>query len=289
MIDKIILGTVQFGLDYGINNPKGKVQKKEVHQILDVAHAEGLTLLDTADAYGNASDIIGDYHQKNNRYFDIITKFKSNEERIQNIESLINKTLERIGTRNIWAYLFHSFNDYIKYKHLINQLENQKSKGKIKNIGVSIYTNEQFEEVLKNDSIDVIQLPYNLLDNNTQRGTLLEEAKEKGKIIHVRSVFLQGLFFKQISNLPEKLKPLSKNLEKIKSITQKHDIPMADLALKYVLANPCIDGILIGVDNKKQFLQNINAIAQPLDKKIQKEIDSIHVDEIDLLNPSNWS
>src|SRR5688572_26897914 len=74
---KIILGTVQFGLLYGINNVSGKPDEKKVFDILDHAFHQGISILDTADAYGNASDLIGSYHQSTGNSFIVNTKFRT--------------------------------------------------------------------------------------------------------------------------------------------------------------------------------------------------------------------
>ena len=53
--NKLILGTVQFGLDYGINNKLGKPNFKQSCEILSKAFDNGITTLDTAEAYGRCS------------------------------------------------------------------------------------------------------------------------------------------------------------------------------------------------------------------------------------------
>lgn len=289
MISKLILGTVQFGLDYGINNAEGKPKTAEVHKIFEFAQKAGIQVLDTADAYGNAVDLIGNYHLNSLELFNVITKFKTsaNSDTL-NLEALVNQSLERLNIPQIFAYLYHSFDDYKKYYWTFQKLIDLKKEGKIKYIGVSIYTNEQFETTLNDENVDIIQLPYNLLDNDNQRGALIKKAKQNGKIIHVRSVFLQGLFFKDLNKLPEKLLPLKDDLEKIKTIANDYKISLADLALNYAVNNPLIDGVLVGVDNIQQLQTNLTALETTLNDEVIKEINQIFVKNNALLNPSNW-
>ena len=61
--NKLILGTVQFGLDYGINNKSGIPSSNIIKQILDYAMSNGIEILDTAEAYGISQQRIGQYHQ----------------------------------------------------------------------------------------------------------------------------------------------------------------------------------------------------------------------------------
>ena len=79
MTDKLILGTVQFGLDYGINNRLGKPSKQKVFEILDYASQNEIKILDTADTYGSATELLGNYNNSNSSRFLINTKFKKSD------------------------------------------------------------------------------------------------------------------------------------------------------------------------------------------------------------------
>ena len=61
MSSRIILGTAQFGIPYGISNKKGKIPKKEIFKILDYAFRKNIRYLDTASGYGKSEQIIGDF------------------------------------------------------------------------------------------------------------------------------------------------------------------------------------------------------------------------------------
>lgn len=285
MKNKLILGTVQFGLNYGISNTLGKPSSVEVYDILDEAFSQGIFTLDTADAYGNAIDLIGSYHKKKRNLFKILSKFK-NVKKDELIDS-IRMDLDKLSIESFEAYSYHSFSEFIEKPFLIDELNKAKHLGLIKKIGISVYSNDEFHKSINFDSIDIIQLPYNLLDNKNIRGYLLQVAKERNKEIHVRSVFLQGLLFKDPQSLPKKLFPLKQYIEMIKQITEKESITKESLALSYPLYNKFIDNVLIGVDTKEQLIQNVNSIVSRPD--IFKYIDTnINVKEIHLLNPVNW-
>ena len=287
-IDKLILGTVQFGLKYGINNQDKKLSKKAVVDILKYGFSNGINTLDTADAYGNASDLIGHFHKTQSQKFNIITKFKDGGEEFS-IHQWVDNTLKKLKVTSLFGCMFHSINDYFSNPKLLNDLAFLNEKGLIQNIGVSIYTNRDFEKVIEDPLVKIIQLPYNLLDNAQQRGTLIQKAKDKGKIIHVRSVFLQGLFFMNCHQLPHKLAPLQSELEYLHQIAADCKISMETLALKYVIANPNIDGVLVGVDNLNQLASNIKSLEIDIPKDIITQIDCISTKHSALLNPVNWS
>ena len=282
MSNKLILGTVQFGLNYGINNTQGKPEKENVFQILSYAYESGIRYLDTAELYGNAHDLIGEFHKLYPaKKFEIITKFPHEFE--SSLDDKIYTYLDQLAVSHLHAILFHSFDSYVKHRSELNGKID-----KVIKIGVSVYTNAQMEAVINDANIDIIQLPFNLFDNIHLRGVLLKKAKEKNKIIHTRSAFLQGLFFMKKDN-PNKIRvKLEKELKLISNISLKYSISIGSLALKYCLQQPHIDGVLIGVDSLAQLKENIEYTETNVSDEYMKEINAIRIDDIELLNPSLW-
>lgn len=285
-MSKIILGTVQFGIHYGINNKYGKPSSEKVNEMLNFAFDNGVRYLDTAEVYGDAHSIIGSFHNENpHKKFNIITKFP--HDCLQNFDGRLETYLDQLNVDNIYALLFHSFETY-KNNCIIEKLIDFKKKGLLKHIGVSIYTNEQFEFVINDDNIDIIQLPFNILDNVNQRGLLIELAKSKNKIIHTRSAFLQGLFFMPISakfNVVQKLKIY---LNKIQNQSLKSGLSIDKIALAYCLNQSNIDNVLIGVDNIEQLNNNLKHCDIHLNNETLNVINKIFVKDTDLLNPTLW-
>ncbi|MBL0738850.1 aldo/keto reductase [Flavobacterium sp. GN10] len=287
MEKKLVLGTVQMGLDYGINNKAGKIPVEESFRILKKAFELGINTIDTAEAYGSAHQVIGNFHRLNsNIQYKIITKFP-HEIKKDEVEQKIVSYVEELNVNNLEVLMFHSFDSYQKNKETLPILNNLKSRGLIKNIGVSVYTNFQIEVLLSEDEVSVIQLPFNLLDNEFQRGDLLEKAKLANKEIHTRSAFLQGLFFKNQFNDEVSLQ-LEDHLVKINNISEKEGISLTELALSYCLAQRNIDKVLIGVDSENQLIENVLAADYKISDDIIGKIKNIKVKNIDLLNPSLW-
>ncbi|HEY4323086.1 MAG TPA: aldo/keto reductase [Mucilaginibacter sp.] len=288
-VGNLVLGTAQFGLNYGINNSHGKPGREEVFDILEYAYNSGISMLDTAEAYGNALEIIAAYHRKTKGHFKIISKFKYSAN--TDITQSINKTISDLNIEYLYCYMFHSYLDVINHPELLKRICKMRDDGLVKYIGASIYTNQQLEDVLKKDEIDLLQLPFNLLDNNLQRGRLIEKAKAAGKIVHIRSVFLQGLFFKDFELLaPENvLYPLKQNLRILHNIAQDEQISISALALQYPLHNSSIDGVLFGVDTLAQLQQNLDELKVNIKETVFDEIDRMDVNSRHLLLPINWS
>ena len=282
----MILGTVQFGLPYGINNEAGKPDQEQVDEILTEAYRSGIRTLDTSNVYGDAENVIGDFHKKNDFCFQINTKFVYQPG--ITIKDKLTGTLKKVGVEKIQTYFYHLFTDYVSYPDLIAELKGLKKENYIRQIGISIYTNDEFETAINDPDIDVIQIPFNLLDNKFQRGALLTKAKLKYKIIQVRSVFLQGLFFKPVSLLPDYLQPLEPYLQILHMISSNSGLTMEDLCLQYVTAQTEIDEIIIGVDSKEQLMSNMNYLHKLINKNIIEAISTIQVKETELLYPFNW-
>ena len=285
---KLILGTVQFGLKYGINNQFEKPTQMKVNEMLLFAFNSGIKCLDTAEAYGNAHEVIGRFHQAHPTIsFDIITKLPHQLD--NRIFIKVQQYLNTLKVEKLKALLFHSFNTYIENKEFATELVKLKEENKIELTGVSVYTNEQADIVIEDKNIDIIQIPFNLFDNENNRGEMLKKARDKGKIIHTRSVFLQGLFFSDIDDDRKIVKALQNELNFIRALSERKKITLQQLALNYCLQQNYIDQSLIGVDNINQLEQNIKDTDIQISDALVAEINQIHIRNSELLNPSLWN
>lgn len=288
-IEKIILGTVQLGLNYGVNNREGKPTETEALRILHEAHKQGIRYLDTAAAYGTSEELIGKYHKNSGNTFSVITKFHGTNE--QNVEKQISVALDKLNTKRLDGLLYHSYRNFKDSPDLLRKLTEEVKANRIGKIGVSVYENSEIEDLLNYPEVEIIQAPFNLLDNANRRGEVLQRAKEEGKIIHTRSVFLQGLFFSELNNLSDQLLPLRGYLKQLKDLAIENNITLNEIALAYSLHQPFIDGVLIGVDNEIQLKKNIVSVSKGvIDKELMEKINEIEVTEniAHLLNPVNW-
>jgi uncharacterized protein len=282
--NSFILGTAQLGLQYGINNTNSKPGTKEVCEILKVASENGITILDTADAYGDASEVIGYFHSQYPFRFLVNTKFNM----LGNVQQQAIESIKILNTDSINVYFYHNFNHFVNYPDVKKDLQNIKEQGIIKKIGVSIYDNSELEIALNSDDIDVIQLPFNMLDNWMQRGKYIKLAKDRNKEIQARSVFLQGLFFKPLGNYPSQLAPLKKYVQVLSEYAASMKIDVYELAMSYVHAFDEIDNMVIGIDNPDQLKRNLAVDYSTFKKDHKQLINNIRVEEKELLNPNNW-
>lgn len=284
-IDKLILGTAQLGLNYGINNNIGKPTLDEGNQILHMAFEKGIRTLDTAGVYGTAHKVIGNYHKKNSKNkFKIITKlpksFNSSD-----LKLIIKNYLEELNIDKIEALMFHSFESYQNH---IDSIKTFKSENVYNKIGVSVYLNEEIDYLIDDESIDIVQLPFNLFDNITKRGKVIKQLKDCGKTVHARSIFLQGLFFKKIEYKNEIVNNLKDELIKLLLYSKKYKISISDMAMAYCLNQDNIDMVIFGVESITQLNENIKSAENILDDRLINEINSIDIENHNFLNPSKW-
>lgn len=283
-MSKLALGTVQFGINYGINNSTGVPDDKEVISILDYAYKNGINTLDTAIAYGNSEERLGKLSENN---FQIISKF-SGIYNFRDLENELLKSLSNLRRDKIYGFIFHKAIDLIKNPKMWSYLEKLKSLKKIKKIGFSIYNEKELNEILNLGFIpDLVQLPYSILDRRLEDSLI--KLNNLDVEIHVRSVFLQGLYFKDLNNLPETLLPLRPYLRKLHEICNFNKIKMSLLALNFIKQNKNIDKIVIGSDSVCQLNENISAMRYNLGSDIIKSVHEINVVEKELLSPINWN
>ena len=275
-VSKIILGTVQFGCQYGINSA-GHPNKEEVLGILQKAAEAGIEKLDTSSAYGDSELVLGACIPTDAN-FRIISKYPKSE---MSVREMFMGSLERLKVKKLYAYLLHHFEVYRNNLAVWNEFITLKQEGLVEKIGFSLYTTNELELLLENNvPFDLLQVPYNIFDRQFE--PYFPILKERGVEIHVRSTFLQGLFFMNREALPEKLQPLKPYLLQLDVYAQSMNMSVVELALNHNLQNDAIGGVLIGVDNQSQLMTNLQSI-----RNERIELD-IQVQEKQLLNPVNW-
>ena len=287
-MNKLALGTAQFGMKYGLSNKNGQVKYSDVENILKFAKHNNIEFIDTAISYGDCEKIIGDVGVKD---FKIITKLPDLSMENLNTESWIERSiqssLKRLKVNSLYGLLIHkSKNLFDKSgKKLINALNKIKESGIVKKIGVSIYEPSECEKILNLTKIDIIQAPMNIMDRRLINSGWLSKLHSEKIEIHARSIFLQGLLLLQPKNIPNYFFEWSKIFEKWEYQLKKNKLNAVDVCLAYPLSIPEVDRVVIGVDN-------IYQLKEIIDKSKKKEIkfDSSFMISNDqgLINPSNW-
>lgn len=269
---KLGIGSAQFGSVYGISNSTGQTSAKEVTAILDAARDNDIDIIDTASAYGSEK-VIG---QNDLSAFKVVSKFMPPED--QTIFDQLRQSIADLGIPSLYGYLAHRPNHLADNLHQWNELKSFKEDELVKKIGFSLYWPEELEDLLQKNIIpDLIQVPFNYFDRRFKNQMI--DLKKQGCEIHVRSVFLQGLFFMDIRNLDDYFEEVILLIEQLQKTTD--NLPGA--LLNFVLNQPFVDSVVVGVENRKQFLQNLESVCN---------FESLPDLEQDISNsiiiPSNW-
>lgn len=288
-MSKIALGTVQFGIDYGINSESGQVQPEEVRSILNYAHSQNIDLLDTAPVYGNSEKVLGVANVQN---FKVITKTRHfNNTEISNSDiDLLKKdfscSLTDIRQESFYGVLVHNASDLLKpgAEKLYDHLKELKQAEKIEKIGVSVYEYSQLQSVLDNFDIDLVQLPFNIFDRRMIDSGMLAKLCRSNIEVHARSVFLQGLLLMSEKNRPDKFKRWSGLWKIWHEWLNDNQITALEVTIRYAISIPEISKVLVGVDTADQ-LEEIVIASLGLLPGIPTEV---YTNDADLLNPSNW-
>jgi aryl-alcohol dehydrogenase-like predicted oxidoreductase len=274
-ISKIGLGSVQFGLPYGISNTTGQTPTEEVAEILDYAFDSGIRLIDTASGYGDAESVLGATHQ--NRFV-FVSKFMP-PAKGETIEKQLNQSLELLKIAQLYGYLAHRPLALLENPEQWEELQYLKKQRKITKIGFSLNTPEEYIELKAMGFIpDLVQVPFNYFDNRF--ASVLKELHANGCEVHTRSTFLQGLFFMDANKLSDFFSPFYPELEYLQT-TFKNNLSAS--LLKYVIEQPFVDKVILGIENANQLEENINGLETAMDlKPLSKQFSD------QLVMPMHW-
>jgi aryl-alcohol dehydrogenase-like predicted oxidoreductase len=280
MSSKIIIGTANFGQNYGIS--KKKVNLRSAKVVCGYAIENKIRYLDTATSYKNSNKIIKILNKK----IEVITKVLPCKKWINFDYCLneMNKIYFDLGNKKINTLLFHDENFLFKkegYQVYLNLIKLKKKK-LFKNIGVSIYNFYNLNYLIKKYSFDIIQCPFNIFDQRLIETNWLSKLKNRGIKIHVRSIFLQGLLLNKNLNNNNISKKWKKDLMYFNEYANKNNINLIDLCMTFVTSYN-LNGYVIGIEN----LKNLKKII--FFKKVKKfNFKMFSNNKKKLIDPRKW-
>jgi len=304
---KLALGTVQFGLDYGISNQQGQVTPAQVKELLHQAKALGIDTLDCAGAYGNSEAVLGALSASEN--FNLISKVPALTPLQASILPFVEQTLTHLRCNRINTLLFHQADNLLKHPNkveLFSQLALLKKQKKVTNIGVSVYSPDQLVSITQHYPIDTVQAPINVFDQRFLSEEIMMLCQKNSIKLHARSLFLQGLLFIEQAELPIYFKPYQDTLNAFTTMAQYLSCSKLTLALSLLaqkshknssnssitrdaIKNTVIEKLVVGVCNTQQLVEIVNAYQHAKDLKITtEELSSLADTRLGLINPSLW-
>lgn len=282
---RLALGTVQFGMAYGITNSQGQVPPAEIHAILATAADAGIDTLDTASAYGDSERMLGE--EPLGARFRIITKLPPGTTAANSLDAIAG-SLRQLGRRRLDGLLLHRPADLFLPggERVLSVLREKQEEGMVGKIGVSVYDQPELERVLGLFVPDLVQLPANVLDQRFQRSGLVAALRRAGCEIHARSAFLQGSLLAPLARLPAPLLPARAAFERVREYFGRFSLTQLQGCLAYGLSVEGFDRLVIGVTSEaelREILAAINSLPPEL-----PDFSPLAIADEDILNPAKW-
>lgn len=290
---KLALGTVQFGLDYGVTNHAGRTDAAEAARILACARQAGLDLLDTASLYGCSEQVLGQCAVAEHGWR-VVTKtlqFKGEgvgPAQVAAFGDALEASFAKLRAARVYGVLVHHAPDLLAEggELLYARLQQLKQQGRIAKIGFSAYDGATIERVLARYPVDLVQLPMNVLDQRLPSSGALDSLQRHGVEVHVRSAFLQGLLVGELDGLPPHLAPLAPRLARFAEVAKTAGMSRAGLALAYLRQMPQVGQIVLGVNSEAQLQQCVRAYHEPQPQGV--DFSQFRCDDSALIDPSRW-
>lgn len=292
---RIGIGTAQFGLDYGITNAGGRVSQAMASAILADARAAGIDTVDTAHLYGESEATLGRAIGVDPS-FRIVTKTPKfgggpDGDAVRKLRSAFEGSLRLLGCDRVYGLLLHDPADLLGPlgRILWEAMAALKEEGRVERIGVSVYEGEEIDRSLDRFPLDLVQLPYNPLDDRLVSGGQLDRLAGAGVEIHARSLFLQGLLLQAPESIPSRLPSIRAGVAEMIRQFEREGLSQIEGVLALAFQRPEIHRFICGVTSPAELHAIVSAAekAQEADRRISFSTPSA-IDPRQL-NPARWA
>ncbi|SUX29961.1 aldo/keto reductase [Chromobacterium vaccinii] len=285
---KLALGTVQFGMEYGVANAAGRTTKEEASSILRLARQANMDMLDTAIAYGDSESVLGLLGVQS---WKIVTKLSAVPDGCSNVglwvREQVNASLKRLGTSKLYALLLHRPAQLFEEngRALFAALQLLKAEGLVEKTGVSVYGPTELKLIFNHFPLDLIQAPLSIVDRSLVDSGWGDRLKRAGVEIHTRSAFLQGLLLMPAHSRPVKFNRWENVWSEWERWLTMTGLTPLQACLRYANTLDCVDRVVVGVDSVRHLSQIIEAVtgelpSLPSFKPLQDDR---------LINPASWN
>ena len=285
---KLVLGTVQFGLSYGVTNSTGKPSLEQTFAVLDSAWESGIRILDSAQAYGDANQVVAQYHAQRSHRFKIINKVLRHPEGIGSVYETLERERDALLIDAFECVMFHypaSIGPAVPGDFFF-QLA---TRGISKKSGLSTESAEDYQRLRQRFFFEVVQLPSNPINQKFITDAFIGSLAQDHVDVHVRSTFLQGLLLAGVS-VPTYLAPLAAPIGKMAHDSARRGISMITACLLYHLQKKSIGHIVVGAQDVNQLQGILDAYkeAESIRSRVQLPWYDYACDDFDLAHPVQW-
>jgi aryl-alcohol dehydrogenase-like predicted oxidoreductase len=271
MVSEIALGTVELGLDYGIPAPGayGQPEPSDAMRLIVVAADSGINLFDTAPNYGTSETLLGDALKERPECL-IATKVSipvdidGHMRRGQEFETFVYASLDKSrrqlhrDTLDI-VQIHNATVEALESDEWRNVMAKTKQQGAVRVWGASVYTEEEALAAIRSGLCQLIQVPYNLLDQQMS-ARVFPMAEQAGVAIMVRSVFLKGVLTEKAQSLPVSLSPLKKAAEHVREHLEDSWKSVSRMALRFCVSTPGVATVLVGLRTQTELQETLDSV-----------------------------
>lgn len=299
-VSEIAFGGVEIGMPYGIGikGPEDMLSEKDAIRLLHASLDAGINFFDTARMYGNSETIMGKAFGDRRDEVVISTKCRHFRDKSGNlppdevlrsmIDSSLSESLQALQTDYIDVYMLHQADIEILNNSTIAEVfSDLKRKGIVRAIGASTYQVEESEKVINSGVWNVVQLPFNLMDQRQQK--LFSTASEKGVGIMVRSVLMKGLLSDRAGNLHSSLDDVKNHIRSFEKMLGNGVTDLASLAVKFALSFKEVSSVLIGMDRMEYLSRSLAMVdGEYLDADTMQRLAKFAYPDPSFLNLPHW-
>ena len=295
-VSRLVLGTAQLGMDYGIANTTGQPEYNTARSIIQEAWDSGICEFDTAQAYGQSERVLGRVFKDLGIADEVRVITKLAPDLDHSDRAALNKALkismDDLGVESLYGMMLHR-EDMLDLwgKGLGRYLMGIVDSGQVEHVGVSVYSPDGAIQALNTEGISIVQLPANIIDRKFENAGVFQLAEDVGKTIYIRSIFLQGLLLLQKEQLAPTINmlavlPVMKTLE---GLCAEFSLTQREMAIGYVkMAMPSAK-VIFGAETPDQVEENINSFSKSYDVGLLSRARAVFTNvDARLLNPALW-
>jgi aryl-alcohol dehydrogenase-like predicted oxidoreductase len=296
-LSRLMLGTVQLGLPYGIANRTGQPSYQVARDIIACAYEGGVNCLDTASAYGASEEVLGcalaDLGIADRMI--VVTKIPHMAQGLDVstaaaiVEESVGQSLRRLRLETLPICLFHAEENFTYVDTLLELRE----RGLVQHIGSSVMTPARTAAIIDSGLPEALQVPTSVLDRRFSHpnGGLIARAATRNVAVFVRSIYLQGLLLMPEPEIMQELSEVFPARRRLEAVGTGAGMSLSELAVRYVLSLDGVTSAVVGVETVEQMRQNLAMFAKgPLDAGLRQAVEEAVPDLPDhILMPNQWS
>jgi aryl-alcohol dehydrogenase-like predicted oxidoreductase len=272
-------------------------EREEARRAVHRALSLGINYIDTAPNYHNSEEVLGFALEGAKQPFILSTKLGGrpkpfNPQDKSALRGSLEESLRLLGRDSVDILMIHEpdrpgeydwYSDHNAFTGPVVDLLNElKAEGLIRFIGLGGTTAYELPKVISTGCYDVVLTAFNysLLWQEALH-EVLPEAKKQGMGIIIGSPLQQGALARryddEVNNgAPWLSAPRREQFKKLYALLDEIDMPIHELALRFVISNPDISTTLMGARSVSEVEANVRAVeAGPLPEEILSHIQKI--------------